>query len=151
MTDPRQGDLYLFSILEGNGNIRIVNGEPIMDQGFETPVYISIEGGTGNVEDWFGNDYLSEAQQIVSKSAEFREGSPLTSSSILTHDELVAQDLEWMITVGIADDIDIETTITGKNRIGMKVDILKDDDKVATIEWQLNWKAQRDNPANERG
>ena len=151
MTDPRQGDIFLFPILEGTGDIKIQNGEPIMDQGFETAVYISLEGGTGKVKDYFGNQYLDEDQQIVSKSADFREGAPLTSNSILTHDELAAQDLEWMKNVGIADDVDVETSIIGKNRIEVAVDILKDGDKVALSPFQLNWKAQRDNPANERG
>lgn len=149
MTDPRQGDIYLFPILDGTGNIKIVNGEPIMDQGFETAVYISLEGDNG--DGWFGNEYLNVSQQITSKSAAFRKGAELTSSSILTYEELVSQDLQWMINVSIANSVNVAASIIGRNLIEVAIEIFIDDDKITLSPFQLNWKAQEDNPASEKG
>lgn len=148
MKDPRQGDIYLFPILDGTGNIKIVNGEPVMDQGFETAVYISLDGDNG--EGWFGNEYLNESQKIESKFAKFREGSDLTSSSILTGEELILQDLQWMINETIADEINVFMSIVGRNKVEILIEIIKDKDKILLSPFQLNWKAQKDDPANER-
>ncbi len=149
MTDPRQGDIFLFPILDGTGNIKIINGEPVMDQGFETAVYIYLEGDNG--QDWFGNEYLNESQKIISKSAAFRKGAELTSSSILTFEELVLLDLQWMLDDSVASTINATAIIIGRNRIEVAVEIFIDDDKIDLSPFQLNWKAQEDNPAHLKG
>lgn len=149
MNDPRQGDIFLFPILDGTGNIKIVDGEPIMDQGFETAVYISLEGDNG--EGWFGNEYLEESQKIVSSFAAFRKGAPLTSASILTAEELIASDLQWLINEDAATDVNVSITIISRNMIEVNIEILIDDVKVPLSPYQLNWKAQEENPAHERG
>ena len=148
MIDPRQGDIFLFPILEGTGNISIVDGEPIMDEGFETAVYISLEGDNG--DGWFGNEYLEEDQRIVSTFAEFRKGAALTSSAILTAEELIQDDLAWMINQGIATEITVGVSIVGHNRVQIDIEILIENDKVALSPFQLNWKAQENNPASGR-
>lgn len=145
--DPRQGDLYLFPTEQG-GNIKITDGEPVMDQGLETAVYISLLGddGTG----WFGNEYLNNAQKITSQFAQFIQSNALTSASILTAEEKALQDLQWMLDEGISDDNNVTISIIDRNRVNVLVEIYADGNRISVNEFQLNWFAQKDNPASGR-
>ena len=145
--DSRQGDIFLFNTLDG-GEIQIVLGEPVMDQGFESAVYLSIAGS--KTKDWFANEYLPTNRQIKSRFAKFAEGRELTSSSILTGEELAKKDLQWMIDTGIADSVDLTMVEVSRNRVEIEVIVLIGDEEVRVSPFQLNWAAQRDFPASER-
>lgn len=145
--DKRQGDLYLFTTLDG-GEISATLGEPVMDQGFETAVFLSLAGSES--EAWWANEYLSKAQQIDSKFAAFAQANPLTSSTILTGEDLAGQDLAWMIDVGIADSVIVSMRAVKRNRVEVSITITIDGQDVLVSPFQINWGAQRDFPANER-
>lgn len=143
--DPRQGDIFLFPGPEGVGNIRIINGEPVMTQGFESAVYISIDGDNG--DGWWANEYLSQAQKVQSKFAAYRKGTPLTSGALLTGEELILQDLQWIIDTNAADKVLSYLSIIGKNKVQADIRISIDGVLVNMNPFQLNWKAQKDFPA----
>jgi phage gp46-like protein len=144
--DNRQGDLYLFSTLDG-GNIKVENGEPVMDQGFESAVYISLEGAD---EPWFANEFLLPNQQIKSRFAEYRKAQPLTSGIINTSIDLIKQDLHWLIDTKAADEIIADMTIVSRNRVEISVEIRIGQENVTISPFQLNWGAQQNNPASKR-
>ncbi len=145
--DSRQGDLFLFNTLEG-GEIKIVLGEPVTDQGFESAVYLSIAGS--KTKDWFANEYLSSNKQIKSRFAKFAEGRELTSSTLLTGEELAKKDLEWMVDTKLADSVDLVMIGVARNRVEIEVTILIGDKEVKISPFQLNWEVQRNFPASER-
>jgi phage gp46-like protein len=117
--DPRQGDLYLFPTLDG-GNISVKNGEPVMDQGYESAVYISLEGSS---DPWFANEFLLPNRQIRSLFAEYRKGRELTSGVINTSIDLIKQDLKWLIDTKAADTINVSMSIIARNRVEIRVEI----------------------------
>ncbi len=146
MFDNRQGDLYIFDTLDG-GEINVQNGEPVMDQGFESAVYISLEGAS---IPWFANEHLLENQKIESKFAQFRKGQTLTSGAINTSIDLIKQDLAWLKRVKAADEIIVLMSIVARNLVQIDISIRIGLQVVKLSPFQLNWQAQETNPANQR-
>lgn len=145
--DPRQGDLGLFNTLNG-GNITVTNGEPVMDQGLETAVYLSLEGSGDR--DWFANEYLLPAQQITSRFAKYRQGRELSSGVIATSEDLIKQDLQWLVDVKAASKVDATMSIIARNRVEIRVTVDIDGKTLPLSPFQLNWKAQEEYPLNTR-
>lgn len=56
------GDLGLFNIPDG-GEIACVDGQAILDGGFDTPVFISLF--SGSVGDWWANSLISDPVEKV--------------------------------------------------------------------------------------
>lgn len=146
MFDNRQGDLYLFDTLDG-GEINVQNGEPVMDQGLESAVYISLEGAS---TPWFANEHLPENRRIESKFAQFRKGQTLTSGVINTSIDLIKQDLAWLKRVKAADEIIVLMSIVARNLVQIDISIRIGLQVVKLSPFQLNWQAQENNPANQR-
>lgn len=144
--DPRQGDLYLFPTFDG-GDISVTNGEPVMDQGFESAVYISLEGVD---ENWYANEFLSPNQQLRSRFAEYRKGRELTSGVINTSIDLIKQDLKWLIDTSAVDTIDVDMSIVARNRVEIFISIRIGQKTLTLSPFQLNWNAQENYPANLR-
>jgi phage gp46-like protein len=146
MFDNRQGDLYLFNTLDG-GEIVVANGEPVMDQGLESAVYISLEGAS---TPWFANEFLLENQKIQSKFAQYRKGQTLTSGVINTSIDLIKQDLAWLKKVKAADEIIVLMSIIARNLVQIDISIRIGTQVLKLSPFQLNWVAQETFPANQR-
>jgi phage gp46-like protein len=146
ISDPRQGDIFLFSQLDG-GEISIKNGEPVMDQGFESAVYLSLGG---SISDWWGNEYLDDNEKIISLSGAFAQDNELTSASLLTYEELVLKDLEWFINTKIADTINVTAVAVSRNKTEVSIEIIAAGDTKIINPFLVNWNQQRDYAASER-
>lgn len=144
--DNQQGDLYLFNTFDG-GEIAVTNGQPVMDQGFESAVYITLEGAS---DPWWANEFLLENQKIESRFARFRKGRPLTSGVINTSVDLIKQDLQWLKRVKAADELIVDMIIIARNTVQIDIAIRIGNETIKLSPFQLNWQAQRDNPANKR-
>jgi len=145
--DPRQGDLGLFQTLDG-GDLRVVNGEPVMDQGLEAAVYLSLEGA--GATDWWANEYYPQAQQIVSRFAKFRQSRSLTSGVITISEDLIKQDLTWLVSEKVASKVDVSMVAVSRNRVEITVVVEIDGKAFKLSPFQLNWQAQESYPLNQR-
>lgn len=143
--DKRQGDLALTNTLDG-GEITVLNGEPVMDQGFGTAVFLSIAGPS----DWWANEYLRLSQRLIGQLQNFIRGNTLTSGNLRTAEEFGKQDLQWMIDDGIAQEIDLTIRAISRNKIEFLWWITTPLGTVEQNKFLLNWQAQRDYPVSER-
>ena len=97
-----EGDVLLFNTSD-NGNISIVNGQPVMTGGFETMIFLCLFGGNieddglaGNKKTWWGNieepnisrKYISRFQNLI------HQGIPLTSGNLRRIELAALADLE---------------------------------------------------------
>lgn len=145
--DNRQGDLGLYNTLNG-GTIKIQNGEPLMDQGLETAVYISLEGA--GEKPWFANEYLTESEKITSQFAKFRQSRELSSGVIVASEDLIKKDLQWLINDKATTSINPTMRIIGRNRVEIVIDVTIDGKTFQLSPFQLNWKAQDEYPLHNR-
>lgn len=143
----RQGDLALF--LDSNGgNIQNINGEPVMDGGIETVAILSLFG-TQEKEVWF-NEYLNGSEKYTAEFYSFMVANSITLKNLLTAQEYALRDLQWLKDDGIADEIVVELTTFGKNRVNMTIGIYADGNTVFENTYEVNWGYQIDDPAHNR-
>jgi phage gp46-like protein len=103
-----------YSIYQGDPAVRIgtkgakmlfTGGQPVMDQGLENAVQISLFTKPG----WWGNDLLSDPNQKIGSSFERQR----TIVEVKTLNEVKrdgAAALKWMQSAGIVSTIDINVT-----------------------------------------
>lgn len=141
----QQGDVILFQSLDG-GDISINNGLIEMSGGLQTAVYLSLFGG--NDEDnkidnqefnksWWGNSNEKEINQIRSETQYLLKSLPITSSNLRKLELTAKRDLNWMIDIGLAKEININASIPDLNVVKLNIKI---DQK--EFEFIENWRNQ---------
>jgi hypothetical protein len=145
----RQGDLKLYTDLDG-GVITVTNGEPEMDGGFETALFLSIEAEEGDGSDFWMNEYFTESQKIKSDFMAFIKAMPKTLANINQATELLKSDLNWFIVEGIADEVTVSIDSVDRNRIEPHIVILADGEKIIENIWEINWGFQENSPGSSR-
>jgi len=143
----RQGDISLFQTEDG-GNISIVNGEPVMDGGFESSVDLTFFGSDGNPH-WM-EEYQDESEKMFSKLFNFLKSAPKTVVNINRAEELARDDLQWYITDGIADTINVRITSQSISDIILEYEILLNGETLESNQYKINWNYQKVDPATSR-
>lgn len=147
MSKLREGDIYLFDTLDG-GEILIKNGEPEMDGGFESAVYLSYFGQSKTP--WWANEHLNESEKITSQFYPFILGTPKTTQSINKAEELASQDVQWFVDEGICDNISVEIKSLSANSVSLETTLLANKNILFKNEYQVNWGFQQNDPASGR-
>ena len=147
MSKLREGDIAIFNTDSG-GNIQVINGEPVMDGGFESAVYITLFGNNG--DNLWMNEYFTEDEKIESAFMGFMEASPITLSNINRAQELALSDLQWFINVGIADTITVVIDAVTKNRVDVTITILTNVEELFKNIYEVNWGFQENDSATGR-
>lgn len=148
MSQLREGDLYLYQTPDG-GEISVKNGEPVMDGGFQTAMYLSLFGNTTGRE-WWGNEYLTESEKLKGEFYSFINGSPKSVANILQAEELAKKDLNWFLTEKIADEINVNITSEDQDRISLSVEILANGVIIDKNIFKINWGLEKESPADLR-
>ena len=146
-----RGDVLIFSTLDG-ADIDIENGIVKMTEGFETAVYLSLLGG--NAEDdgtlatkkkeWWGNKLESNnpEKKLTSRFNNIITGLPATPANLKKIDEAAKQDLSWFISEKIVDKLEIDSNLSNKNRLDIKIILWKDKEKLCETKYSINWEGQ---------
>jgi phage gp46-like protein len=150
-----QGDLAMF--MDGTGSeILWRGGQPVMDSGFETAVFMSLftrkyppESDRG----WFGN-YLNRdnAFDIGSRFEEATQ-QPITLTSLTNIQTEAENALAWMIVSKLAKDIEIDVSNPRTNHLEVSIRITKPDlsiQELLLLKNGVNWIYQTLDPAHGR-
>jgi phage gp46-like protein len=138
-----QGDPAV-KITANGADMVFMGGQPVMDQGLENAVLISLFTLPG----FWGNSILPVAQQIGS---EYQQ--PRTVIDIETIDDInrSAEDaLEWMLDTGIASSVDVET-VNPTGQITTRIKIAPPGENLQEFIFTQNgqnWISQAVNPAH---
>ena len=147
MSQLRQGDIALYNTPDG-GEISIKTGEPVMDLGYESAVYISLFGA-GEDKHW-SEEYQTEIEKFSSEFYNFIVGKPKSVSNINRAEDLAKKDLNWFLVEGIADTLNVSITSMDKNKIELSYELLLDGLKLAENKYVINWGFEESQPAHER-
>lgn len=143
--DLYSGDVYLFNTLDG-GEIDFKNGQPILDQGLETAVYISVFSKASWQNDL---DFNNISRQTNSRFEEILFGT-LTNQSRLNAIRFAEDSLLWLKKDRIADKIEIDAFIINGSKLLTVIDIFKPNEKNAlTFKFITNWENQETFPAHK--
>jgi phage gp46-like protein len=131
------GDVQIVHTADG-GAITFRSGQPDMEQGLATAVYISLYTDLG----WWGNAVAGDGEEVGSE-CEATERKPLVNRTRQDYEEAARQALAWMVSAGVAKSVTAEAVISGINRADLAVRIEEPDGTVATLRYRVNWQGQR--------
>ena len=134
---PYDGDVRLTPTADG-GDITLLGGQPDMDQGLETAVYISLFSGPA----WWGNLAGTLDERAVS-DFESLLSMTLTNQTRLDAEEYARQALAWMTRSGIAAKVSVAATLPALGWLVLAVTIEQPGTDPVVLRYQINWAAQR--------
>lgn len=135
-------------ITEDGASMTFKGGQPEMDGGLENAVLISLLTKTG----WWGNDLLKQNSQKIGSDYD-KKRTIVELQTILDYQDAAKRALQWMKTVGLAENINITVTNPYNNQIKTKIIIIppgQEAGELLLFKNTTNWINQTINPANER-
>jgi phage gp46-like protein len=142
------GDVRLWPGPDGV-TAKFINGQPIMDQGFENYVIIKLFTRMG----WVGNHFIRNTKQKFGSRFEKAHDQPINLRALRDIEKAGEQALEVMIEDGLASKITVTASNPASNRIDTLVQIAnpgQDLFQLLITKNGINWIAQIVDPANER-
>jgi len=139
-------DVRLFNTSDG-GEVEFVAGQPAMDEGLETAVYLSLFGG--NEEDsglpvddkkqWWGNleepdaskRYRSEVQNLIA-------ALPAITGNLKRIEDAALRDVAWLVESGVAESATCSAGIPAINWIQMRLELVING-RVFPVEFSKPW------------
>lgn len=143
-----QGDPAI-QITSDGANLKFIDGQPIMDKGFENAVVISLF----TKQNWPGNVLFDVADEKV--GSDFQESMmlPINIDGLNKRRQAAERALAWLKNSGKAKDITVTVTNPNSNIIIVNVLISppEGDNVDLTLEnFGANWIFQRNDPAHRR-
>lgn len=145
MSQLREGDIFLFSENSG-GNMQVVNGEPLMDGGFESAVYLSLFGNDSS--EWWANEYLEQSQQLSGAFIGFILSEAKSIANLNRSQKFALADLQWFKDEGIADIITAEVVSVDRQRIELTIELFANAETIFKNTFEVNWGFQLNAPAS---
>lgn len=142
------GDLGLFNLPDG-GEISSVEGQPILDGGFETAVFISLF--SGKIKDWWANLLIEDdSEKIGGEFESLIESIVLMPATLPDIEQAVKNDLAWFIADKLAKEISITLSIPKVNMLSTHIVFLLEDEKSISTNFNFNWNIQKTESLHER-
>jgi len=148
MSALRQGDISLYATKDG-GEIKVFNGEPVMDGGFRNAVYLSLFGHDTNLPLWM-SEYMKKSEVLGGKFYTFMKGNAKSANNILKAEGLALQDLQWFLDDSVADKINVEIFSVDIIDIILKIEILANGETIFENKYQINWSLQEITERDDR-
>lgn len=146
--DNQQGDVKLFQTID-DGEIDITDGIAAMDSGLATAAYLAMFGG--NEEDngigdnkfqWWGNlDETEPSKKYRSQTQFLLKSIPAISSNLLRIEEAVKSDLDFFIEINASNEVKVEVTIPGLNKVNISGSIIAEGVE-ESFSFTENWKSE---------
>jgi phage gp46-like protein len=144
-----QGDIAV-KITEDGAKMKFINGQPVMDQGLENAVLISLFTKKG----YWGNSLITEESKKIGSDVEITALEPIVSiQSVNNMTDVIDKALSWMTDTKLSQDNDIIVTNPSSNNLRATIKITppgRDSQTLLFLKNGLNWIGQAQNPANER-
>jgi phage gp46-like protein len=134
------GDVKVVQTLDG-GAITFRSGQPDMEGGLSTAVYLSLWTEPG----WWGNSLATTPEEKIGEedSLEELESEPLTNKVRQDYEERARKRLAWMVSSGVAKTVTVAAAILSSIALGLTVTIEEPDGSTGTLRYKVNWQGQR--------
>lgn len=141
-----QGDVA-FKINQEGSSFKFIEGQPVMDGGFENAVLISLF----TKPNWAGNEFLTLDSQKIGSDFLDSMNLPINLEGLNRRRDAASKSLEWAKQKGLFQDVFVEVTNPNSNTILVNIRITPPNgaDVDLTLEnVGANWRIQRDDPAH---
>jgi phage gp46-like protein len=146
MSDRFQGDPKV-TIGPNGADMVFKGGQPVMDQGLENAMFISLFTEPG----WWGNILMDEESQKIGSLYEQTAKGPININTLTRTRDAALKSTQWAIDGGIASEILAEVINPKTDNIKMTMLVVppgKDFDILLATKHGANWIAQKIDPAN---
>jgi len=144
-----QGDPAV-TITEDGAKMKFINGQPVMDQGLENAVLISLFTKKG----YWGNALITEESKKIGSDVEITALEPIVSiQSINNMTDAIDKALSWMVDTKLSQENEITVTNPTSNNLRATIKITppgRDSQTLLFLKNGINWISQAQNPAHER-
>jgi phage gp46-like protein len=143
-----EGDLALFNNLIA-GDINVENGQPTMEQGLETAIFISLY--SGDKKSYWANENLQQTPtyQMGGEYEKLSEGLALNPQSAQRLNEAIKRDIQWLIDENIVNEITTQSSIIN-GAYQVVITVLKNDNSTQQFKYSNNWVGQYLSPSHEK-
>ena len=138
------GDIRLIPSLDG-ARLDFSGGQPLMDTGLETSVYVSLF--TAN---WWGNATVPADRRQSSRVQATADSATMSNQSRLVVQQAASDALAWMVRDGVAASVDAQVAIVGVQKFKLTVSISQPAAPIQVLRYQINWGEQREITASGR-
>lgn len=145
-------DIALIPDTTGEADIEIVSNDLLIDDGFETAVYISLftdsrdeDTDDSNPSGGYWGDTLDSSSIAVSPLGSLLweyARAVITPDIINSIKTTCSNALQWMIDDGIAGSITVTASQTENSAYGFGISISKPANTGASYQYKINWDAQ---------
>jgi len=137
---PYQGDIRKV-FLEDESGILIKDGSANRDAGIENAIMYSLF-----VTDWFANVFATEPTQELRGKFLTETSKTITANQLLNIEDAAKSDLAWMISEGMAKQIDVETVVEESGRVVTTIEIYPPEGAASSSfevsQYANNWRIQ---------
>lgn len=148
MVNIFSGDPAL-EITKNGSRFNFIDGQPVMDGGFENAVLISLF----TKENWAGNDLFDVADEKIGSDFEESLKEPINLDGLNKRRQAAIRALQWLIDNGSFKAILINITNPTSTFLLMTIKITppNGEDVFLTLEnFGANWQIQKTSPAHRR-
>lgn len=140
-------DILLLQTPDG-GEITFTGGQPAIDDGLQTAIYLSLMGGNegddgsdgAKPSQWWANCSEPDPQRIFrSETQALLLALPAIPANLRRVDAAVTNDLAWL--TGLYDSVVVTTRMPKVNAVSIRIDVSKDS-VMRSFEMTMAWGAQ---------
>lgn len=130
------GDVQLRATDDG-GDVLFANGQPAMDPGLTTAVFISLFTGS----DWWGNA-IAELDEQIGSGFETVMDRALSIHTMLDVEEKARRALAWMTEQGVAERVSVRAQIQSSTFLALEITVQEPGLDIVQARFRINWENQ---------
>lgn len=138
------------TITPDGAKMKFINGQPVVDQGLENAVLISLFTRCG----YWGNSFISEESKKIGSDVEVTVLELIVSiQSVNNMTDAIDRALKWMTDTKLSQNNEITVTNPSSNNLRATIKITppgRDSQTLLFLKNGLNWIGQALNPAHTR-
>lgn len=138
-----------FKIDKNGSTLVFREGQPVMDQGFENAVLISLL----TERNWPGNALLRNESNKIGSDVQKSNKLPINRDGLNKRSDAITKALQWAKTDGLFKDVIVSVTNPSGSIILANIRIIPPNGEAVNLTLEnfgLNWRMQKENPAHRR-
>jgi phage gp46-like protein len=139
----------ILNITENGSSIVIKGGQPVMDEGLQNPVTISLF----TIPGWFGNIFAKSTTEEIGSDFVSVASASITRTSLVDTQNEAENALLWMIDENAAASIEVIATNPNAKNMQIEERIARPSGEIENLlqtRYGQNWVAQSTDPAYRR-
>lgn len=138
MNAIKESDVFLYPTPDG-ANLQFEGGQPLMEDGFDTAIYLSLVGPS----DWWGNTYATDPEVFQGPISDLLLTGALNNQKRLDIIAKAETLLAWMVRAGIMKSVTASAFIETPEQIKLTLLFTEPDGQQQEKKYRITWTNQK--------